>query len=108
MRAVADEQVNVVGRHLARDDLQLVLDRNLPQEIARSDRHRAGQHPLAVLGNPDEVDLEIVARVATEAVSSHDATSPILPSPEGEGLTPRWGTIIGGLDYLFLIRLPQM
>ena len=53
--------------------------RKLLQKVTSPDRDRARQHPLTVLGDPDEVNLEIIARVAAEAVSSHDATSPTFP-----------------------------
>jgi hypothetical protein len=77
VRAVAEEQVHVVCGDFARDDLEIVLGRDLPQKVTSPDRAR--QHPLTVLGDPDEVNLEIIARVAAEAVSSHDATSPTFP-----------------------------
>ena len=79
VRAVAEEQVHVIRGDLARDDLEIVLGRDLPQKVTSPDRDRARQHPLAVLGDPDEVNLEIVTRVAARAVSSHGATSPIFP-----------------------------
>jgi hypothetical protein len=79
VRAVAEEQVHVVRGDFARDDLEIVLGRDLPQKVTSPDRDRARQHPPTVLGDPDEVNLEIIARVAAEAVSSHDATSPTFP-----------------------------
>ena len=79
VRAVAEEQVHVIRGDLARDDLEIVLGRDLPQKVTSPDRDRARQHPLAVLGDPDEVNLEIITRVAAKAVSSHDATSPTFP-----------------------------
>ena len=77
--AVAEEQVHVVRGDFARDDLEIVLGRNLPQQVTGPDGDRSRQHPLTVLWDPDEVNLEVVTRVAAKAVSSHDATSPTFP-----------------------------
>src|SRR5579864_239382 len=56
-------------------------------------RHWPHQHPLAVLGAPYQVNLEIVLCVTAYPISSHSATSSTFPSPKGEGLCPRNGTI---------------
>ena len=77
--AIAEEQVHVVRGDFARDDLEIVLGRNLPQQVTGPDGDRSRQHPLTVLWDPDEVNLEVVTRVAAKAVSSQDATSPTLP-----------------------------
>ena len=79
MGPIADEHVHMLGCHLARDDVQLILYRDLAQKIADPRRHRPRQHPFAVLWAPHQVNLEIVLRVATEPISSHNATSSTLP-----------------------------
>ena len=83
----------MIGRNLTRDDLQLVLHGNLPQQIANSYGNLPRQHPLAVLGAPHQVNFEVVLRVTAQALSSHNATSLTFPSPKGEGFESPKGTL---------------
>ena len=73
-----EAKVHMIRCHLARDDLQLVLRRNLPQEVAHPHRNLSGQHPLAVLGAPHQVNLQVILRVTAQTISSHNATSSTL------------------------------
>src|SRR5208282_648077 len=79
MCPIADEHVHMVRCYLARDDMQFVLHRDLPQKIPNTRCHRPRQHPLAVLGAPHQVNLEVVLCVTAEPISSHSATSSTLP-----------------------------
>src|SRR5713101_4985446 len=79
MGSIADEHMHMVGCHLTGDDVQLMLHSDLAQKVADPRRHCPRQHPFAVLGAPHQVNLEIVLRVATEPISSHNATSSTLP-----------------------------
>ena len=50
VRAVAEEQVHVVRGDFARDDLEIVLGRDLPQKVTSPDRDRARSTRLRYLG----------------------------------------------------------
>lgn len=78
MCPVAQEHVHMLGRHLARDDVQVVLGSDLAQQVARAHRHGARQDTFAVLGHPYDVDLEVVLGVSARSISSHNATSSTL------------------------------
>ena len=73
-RPIGDEQVDMVARDLAGDDVDLVLDRYLPDDVTRPNRHLPGQHPLAVLRHPDQVHLQIRLGVSAELITSHGDT----------------------------------
>src|ERR1700731_1549120 len=79
--------------HLAGDDVQLILSRDLSQKIADARRHWPRQHPLAVLGTPHQVDLEVVLCGLPSRYRRIVRLHLPFPSPEGEGLCPRNGTI---------------
>ena len=77
--AVTDEHVNMISCHLARDDVQLVFLRDLAQHVPNPHRHLPSQDAFAILGAPDEVNLEVILCMTTEPISSHNATSSTLP-----------------------------
>src|SRR5262249_14100428 len=77
MRPIAEEHVHMVSRHLARDDVQIVVSRNLPQQVPAA-RSRSGENGLAVLCPPDNVNLQVVLGVSAHSISSHRATSSTL------------------------------
>lgn len=78
MGTVGEKEVELVACHLARENLQFMLERDLADEIAHTSGHRPHEQRLPILGNPDHVDLEIEFRVRTQAIFWH---APILPHP---------------------------
>ena len=71
---VWDEHMDVIARHLPCNNVNLVLDGNLPQYVPRSDRHLARQHPLPLLGNPDQMHLQVRFCMCPLLVTSHSDT----------------------------------
>ena len=58
-----NEHVHVIHRHLARNHFNLVLHGNLAQNIPRPNGNLAGQDPLAIFRNPNQVNFQIKARM---------------------------------------------
>src|SRR5574337_1613188 len=59
MGTVGEEQVELVACHLTRENLQLMLERDLADEIAHTNGDGPHEERLPILGNPDHVDFEI-------------------------------------------------
>ena len=78
VRAVGDQEVDMVACHLPRDDVQFTLHGNFPQEVADAEGDRPHKDRFAVLRDPDEVDLEVVLAVRPTPVGWH---ATILPHP---------------------------
>ncbi len=80
VRTVRHQNVNVVARDFARQNRDLMFHRNLPNQVAHTNRYFTRQHFLAVLGNPYQVNLQIVFRVRAKLVPFHATTlhDPIL------------------------------
>jgi hypothetical protein len=70
-RSVAQKDVNVVARDLTRDNLQLMLHSNLPNQVAHSNRDLPGQHLFPVFRDPHEMYLEVALRVRSQSVVAH-------------------------------------
>lgn len=70
MGLILNKHLRVITGHSPRHNLQFMLQRNLPQDIPDSTRHLSRQDPLAVLGTPDQVDLQIRLRICPELVTS--------------------------------------
>ncbi len=89
MRPVGHQHVNVVARHLPRQDRDFMLHRDLPNQVAHTKRHLAGKYLLPVFGNPHQVHLQIVLRVRAQLVPFHATTlhDPVLRL-QGEGFQP--------------------
>lgn len=54
---IANEHMDMIARYLARDDLDFVLQCDLSQKVPGSNRNWSREHPLPVLGDPDQVDF---------------------------------------------------
>ena len=100
IRAIRHKHVDVIACHFSRQNRQLVLHRDLSDQIAHTNGHLPSQHALPILRDPDQVDFEIGFRVRSVSIPPH-ATTPttLFSSPEGEGFRPSpEGTLNGGED----------
>jgi hypothetical protein len=59
-RAIGNEHMDMIAEYITRDHFHLVLQSNLSQNVPGSNRYRCAEHPLAVLGNPDQVNFKSV------------------------------------------------
>ena len=86
IRAIRHKHVDVIACHFSRQNRQLVLHRDLSDQIAHTNGHLPSQHALPILRDPDQVDFEIGFRVRSVSIPPH-ATTPttLFSSPEGEG-----------------------
>ena len=81
--------MDMVAHDLAGDDVDLVLERHLPDHIRRPDRHLPGQHLLAVFRHPDKVHLQIRLGVGAQLITSHgDTINPCLKAKRGLSIIP--------------------
>ncbi len=78
MRAVGNQEVDMVACHLPGDNGQFTFHRDFPEEVAHPEGHRPDENRLAVLRDPDEVDLEVIFAVRPTPVAWH---ATILPHP---------------------------
>ena len=72
------------GRSFPRNNMDLMLHTDLPQNVSRPFGNLAGQHPLSILRYPNKMNLEIVLAMTVQSVTSHrllvaNATSNSLP-----------------------------
>src|SRR3954447_25115510 len=74
MRLVLEEHMHMVTGHLPGNDIEFVFDGDLPPHIAGADRDLAGQYTLAILGNPDQMYLQVRLRMCPYLVTSHSDT----------------------------------
>ena len=103
VRRVGGEEVDMIDRHFPRDDLDVLLLADLTDEIPDFFPHLPVEHLLTVLGDPDEVDLEVVLAVGSGAVVPHGQKAAygsrgtgavkLKSPPKGGGFSPipRWG-----------------
>ena len=68
---IRDEHVNMVAGYLTRDNFNLMLNHNLPQDIPGANCHLTRQYPLAVFGNPNNVYFEIRFGMCSKLITSH-------------------------------------
>ena len=68
---ISDEHMHMIAGYFPGDNLQLMLQGNLPQDIARPDRHRTAQHTLSVFRDPDHMYLQVSLGVGTQRITSH-------------------------------------
>ena len=80
MRSVSNQHVNLIGSHLSRQNRDLMLHWDLPDQVAYTKRHLPRQHLLAVLWDPHQLYLQIVLRVRSQLAPFHATTlrDPIL------------------------------
>jgi hypothetical protein len=78
MRPVGNQEVDMVACHLAGDNSQFPFHCNLAEQVADAEGHRPHEYRLAVLRDPDQVDLEIKFAVRPTPVAWHPT---ILPHP---------------------------
>ena len=74
MRLVLEEHMDMFTGHLPGTDVHLVFDRELPQHVPRSDSNLPGQHPRAILGNLEQMHLQVRLRMCPYLVTSHGDT----------------------------------
>lgn len=87
--SVRDQNVNVVAGNISRQNRYLAFHSYLPYKVAHTYRHLPSKHLLAVLRDPDQVNLKIVLRVRAQLIPFHATTlhDPILRL-QGEGVRP--------------------
>src|SRR5262249_1018997 len=87
--SISNQHVNVVAGHFSRKYADLVLHRDLPDQVAHTKRHLPRQHRLAIFRDPHQMHLQIVLRVRSQLVPFHATTlhDPILRL-QGEGFPP--------------------
>ena len=89
VRAVGEEEVDMVACDLPRENLELPLHRNLAEKVADADGHWPDEHRFPVLRDPDQVDLQVKFGMRPDPVLSHATIIPQpCASPEGEGFPP--------------------
>jgi hypothetical protein len=90
---VRDQRVNMVACHFPADDLKLMLRSNAAYQVAHTNCHLSVQHRLTVLGNPNDVHLEVRLRVRSQPVVSHATKlhGPWLRLKARGFHHPRWG-----------------
>ena len=80
--------MHMVLGNMALDDLDVHGLANLPDQISQPDRHITAKNRLAVFGNPNHVELDVIDTVRSLAVVLHDTASLLKSSPKGEGFSP--------------------
>ena len=76
IRAIRHKHVDVLACHFSRQNRQLVLHRDLSDQIAHTNGHLPSQHALPILRDPDQVDFEIGFRVRSVSIPPHATTLP--------------------------------
>ena len=76
VRAVGDQEVDMVACDLPRDDVEFMLHRYLAEKVADAESHRPDEDRSAVLRDPDQVDLEVKFAVRSSPVVSHATILP--------------------------------
>ena len=74
MRAIGNEHVYVIACDLAGNNLQFVFRRDLPYQVAHTNRDFPSQHRLPILRDPHQVHLQVALRVRSQSVMSHATT----------------------------------
>jgi hypothetical protein len=72
------------GSYFPRNNMDLMLHTDLPQNVSRPFGNLVGQHPFSILRYPNKMDLEIVLAMTVQSVTAHrlliaNATSDNLP-----------------------------
>ena len=80
--------MNMVTGNLARDNLKLMLQSNLPEDVSCPNGHLPCQNSLSVLRYPYQVNFQVRLCMCSKLVKSHNATTITFSSPEGEGFPP--------------------
>ena len=70
------QNMHVVPRHMPLQNLDLVRPTNLPYQFPQPSPHRTRQHWLAVLGDPDEVVLDVKSGMGGSTVVFHPSSVP--------------------------------
>ena len=65
---VREENVYVVAGHFATHNRPLMFHRDLPDQVAHTNRHFSCQHGLTVFWDPYQMDLQIGGRVRAMSV----------------------------------------
>lgn len=63
--------MDVIAGHFARDDIDLMFQRDLSHNIPSPDCNLPRERAFSVLGNPDQIDLQISLGMGAEFVKSH-------------------------------------
>ena len=69
--SIREEDVHVVAGHLARDNMQFMLDRYLPNHVPCPYCNRTDNGLLPVFRYPHDVDLQIELCVGSQPVLPH-------------------------------------
>jgi hypothetical protein len=70
--------MDMIARYFAGKYFDLVFKSYLPEYVTGSDRHFSIQYLFTVLGDPDEVNLQISFGMGSEPVTSHSDNSKLL------------------------------
>ncbi len=84
------EEMDMILRDRTGDDFHVLGLTYFSEKISKALSHLSVQHLLPVLGNPDQVVLEVVHRMRRCPVVLHFLML-LKSSPKGEGFTPRRG-----------------
>ena len=76
VRAVGDQEVDMVACDLPGDDVEFTLHRYLAEKVADPEGDRPDEDRFAVLRDPDQVDLEVKFAVRSSPVVSHATILP--------------------------------
>jgi len=89
VRRNRNEQMDMILRDVSPDDLNIHLVANVPDQLPDPTRQLSRHHWLAVLRDPNEMDLEIINAVRGLSVVLHPPKLiKLKSSPEGEGFSP--------------------
>ena len=88
MRRYGYEEMDMIFRNRTFYDLYILGLAYFSYKISQSFSHLSIQHLLSVLGNPNQVVLEVIYGMGSGSIILH---IPILlkSSPKGEGFSPR-------------------
>ena len=68
---IGNQDVNMVARHFAAQNLQIMLHSDLAYQVAHTNRYRPYQYLLTIFGHPHQVDFKIVFCVRAYSVTFH-------------------------------------
>lgn len=71
---VLEKHMDMIPGYLPGNDIEFMFNRDLAQDISHADGHRAGQRPFTILGNPDQMHLQVRLRMGPYLVTSQSDT----------------------------------
>ena len=71
VRPIGQEHMNMILRHLPRQNHKLVFPCYLPDQISHSKCDLSPEHTFAIFRYPHQVNFEVMLRVRAESILSH-------------------------------------